>query len=136
MGPKVRFFWINNLFKNLIIQQFTKFWELLLCLNIDFKVISRWKFSNGLVQIHKSLEDGTSSFYLILSAIGTPTYNLAKFCNRQLKPLTSNDYTVKESLLLFIFVQKFYKHCDRVVVGSTLESMLANVFRCHFEKIF
>ena len=42
----------------------------------------------GLAKIHKALEDGTPSFRPILSAIGTPTYNLAKFCDQLLKPLT------------------------------------------------
>ena len=51
----------------------------------------------GLAKIHKALEDGTPSFRPILSAIGTPTYNLAKFCDQLLKPLTSNDYTIKDS---------------------------------------
>ena len=45
----------------------------------------------------KALEDGIPSFHPILSAIGTPTYNLAKFCDQLLKPLTSNDYIIKDS---------------------------------------
>ena len=40
----------------------------------------------GFAKIHKTLEDGTLSFRLILSAIETPTYNLVKFCNRLLNP--------------------------------------------------
>ena len=51
----------------------------------------------GLAKIHKALEDGTPSFRPILSAIGTPTYKLAKFCDQLLKPLTSNDYKIKDS---------------------------------------
>ena len=51
----------------------------------------------GLAKIHKALEDGIPSLYPILAAIGTPTYNLAKFCDQLLKPLTSNDYTIKDS---------------------------------------
>ena len=35
----------------------------------------------SLAKIHESLEDGTPSFHPILSAIGTPIYNLGKFCN-------------------------------------------------------
>ena len=31
----------------------------------------------GLIKIHKALEDGIQSFCLILSTIGTPTYNVA-----------------------------------------------------------
>ena len=33
----------------------------------------------------------------ILSAIGTPTYKLAKFCDKLLKPITNNKYTTKDS---------------------------------------
>ena len=40
----------------------------------------------GLAKIHKRLEDGTPSFRPTLSAIGTPTYNLAKFSDQLLKP--------------------------------------------------
>ena len=52
---------------------------------------------HGLAKIHNPLEDGISSFRLILSAIGTPTYKLAKSCDQLLKPLTNNEYAVKDS---------------------------------------
>ena len=51
-----------------------------------------------LAKIHKTLEDGILSFRPILSAIGTPTNKLAKFCDQSLKPLTNNEYTIKDSL--------------------------------------
>ena len=57
----------------------------------------------GFAKIHKPLEDGTPSFPPILSATGTPIYNLAKFCDQLLKPLSSNDYTIKDS---FSFTKK------------------------------
>ena len=44
----------------------------------------------GLGKIHKSLEDGISTFRPILSAIGT-------FCDTLLKPITTNEYTIKDS---------------------------------------
>ena len=50
-----------------------------------------------LAKIHKSLEDGTPYFSPVPSAIGTPTHNLAKFCDWLLKLLTSNDYTITDS---------------------------------------
>ena len=31
--------------------------------------------------------------------MGTPTYKLAKFCDQLLKPLTNNEYTIKDSFL-------------------------------------
>ena len=52
----------------------------------------------GLAKIHKPIEIGKPYFCSILSVIGTPTCNLAKFCDWLLKPLTSNTYTVKDSL--------------------------------------
>ena len=51
----------------------------------------------GLAKIHKALEDGAPSFRPILSVIGTPTYNLAKFCDQLMKPLTRNDYAINDS---------------------------------------
>ena len=53
-------------------------------------------FLYGLAKIHKALEDGIPSFCPILSAIGTPTYKLTKFCDQLLKPLTKNEYTIKD----------------------------------------
>ena len=52
----------------------------------------------GLAKIHKALEHGVPSFQPVLSAIVTPTYKLAKFCDQLLKPLKSNEYTIKDSL--------------------------------------
>ena len=51
----------------------------------------------GFVKIHKALEHGIPSFWPILSAIGTPTYKIARFCDQLLKPLTNNEYTLKNS---------------------------------------
>ena len=44
----------------------------------------------ALAKIHKALEDGIPSIRPILSAIGTSTYKLAKFCDQLLKPLANN----------------------------------------------
>ena len=41
--------------------------------------------------------DGCSAFQPILSAIGTPTYKIAKFLVPMLKDLTSSEYSVKDS---------------------------------------
>ena len=38
----------------------------------------------GFAKIHKPLKDGTPSFPPILLVIGTPIYNLAKFCDQLL----------------------------------------------------
>ena len=57
----------------------------------------------ALGKIHKALEDGIPTFRPILSAIGTPTYKLAKFCDKLLKPITTNEYTIKD---LFSFAKE------------------------------
>ena len=49
--------------------------------------------------INKENQENTDSLALTIlkeSAIGTPTYNLAEFCSQLLKPLISNDYTIKD----------------------------------------
>ena len=51
----------------------------------------------GLGKVHKPLIDGHPKFRPILSAIGTSTYNLAKFLNPILCEITTNEYTVSNS---------------------------------------
>ena len=46
---------------------------------------------------NKPVQDNCPSFRPILSAIGTPPYDLAKFLVPFLKPLTENEYTVRNS---------------------------------------
>ena len=48
-------------------------------------------------QIVSKNKTEVSSFRPILSAIKTPTDNLAKFCRELLKPLRSNDYIIRVS---------------------------------------
>ena len=45
----------------------------------------------------KIVTDELPSFWPILSAIGTPTYKLAKFLVPILKTLAINEYTIKDS---------------------------------------
>ena len=51
----------------------------------------------GSAKVHKTVTDGLPSFRPILSVIGTPTYQLAKFLVLMLEPLTTNEYTIKVS---------------------------------------
>ena len=60
----------------------------------------------GLGKVHKETKNGLPPFGLILSAIGTPTYKLAKFLISFLMPLTQNEYTVTDFILLRKFVNK------------------------------
>ena len=52
----------------------------------------------GLSMVHEKVIDGFLVFRPILSAIGTSTYKIAKFLVPILKDLTSNEYSVKDSL--------------------------------------
>ena len=45
----------------------------------------------GLYKVHKRVSDGCPPFRPILSAINTPTYQLAKFLIPLLEPITKND---------------------------------------------
>ena len=51
----------------------------------------------GLAKAHKQLINNCPPFRTILSAIGTPTYNIFMFLVPILKPLTTNDYTLKDT---------------------------------------
>ena len=69
----------------------------------------------GLYKVHKQEVDGCSPFRPILSALQTPTYNLAKFLVPILDPLTKNEYTVKDS---FHFAEEIYEQDPSLSVGS------------------
>ena len=51
----------------------------------------------GSTKVHKPLTNGLPPFRPILSAIGTPTYKLAKFLVPVLSDITENEFTVKDS---------------------------------------
>ena len=61
----------------------------------------------GLAKVHKIVRDGLPSFRPTLSAIGTPTYKLAKFLVPILDPLTTNEYTIKDSFTLNKTIKSF-----------------------------
>ena len=48
--------------------------------------------------MHKQLINNCPPFRPILSAIGAPSYNIAKFLVPIIKPLTTNDFTLKDTL--------------------------------------
>ena len=51
----------------------------------------------GLGKVHKENRNGIPPFRPILSAIGTSTFNLAKFLLKILTPSTANEFTVIDS---------------------------------------
>ena len=66
----------------------------------------------GLAKVHKKVINGCPAFRPILSAIETPTYNIAKFLVPILKDLTSNEYSVEDS---FNFATEILQHCNTEV---------------------
>ena len=79
----------------------------------------------SLAKAHKIVTDGLPSFRPILSAIGTPTCKLAKFLVPILEPLTTNEYTIKDS---FIFAEELQSFDSKLVMASfDIESLFTNI---------
>ena len=79
----------------------------------------------GLGKVHKIVTDGLPSFIPILSAIGTQTYKLAKFLVPTLEPLTTNEYTIKDS---FKFAKELQSFDSKLVMASfDIESLFTNI---------
>ena len=76
-------------------------------------------------KVHKPVENNCPSFCLILSDIGTPTYDLAKFLVHILKPLIENKYTVNGSFSFASEVSKFnYKS---LMTSLDVDSLFTNI---------
>ena len=61
----------------------------------------------------------------IISAIGTPTYNLAMFLVKILTPLTTNEFTVKDS---FSFAEKIRNQDQTLFMASLdVDSLFTNI---------
>ena len=87
--------------------------------------VSRPGIMHGLAKVHKVATDGLPSFRPILSAIGTPTYKLAKFLVPILEPLTTNEYTIKDS---FTFAEELQSFDSKLVMASfDIESLFSNI---------
>ena len=56
----------------------------------------------GLCKVHKAIIDVCPPLRPILSAIGTPSYKLAKFSVPKLSSITFNEFIVKDSILLLL----------------------------------
>ena len=79
----------------------------------------------GLAKVNKIVTDGLPSFRPILSAIGTPPYKLAKFLVPILEPLTTNEYTVKDS---FTFAEELKSFDSKLMMASfDIESLFTNI---------
>ena len=79
----------------------------------------------GQAKVHKPVEDNCPFFRPILSAISTPTYDLAKFLVPLLKSLTEDEYTVHDS---FSFASKFSKFNSKNFMANLhVESLFTNI---------
>ena len=74
--------------------------------------------------MHKPVITNCPSFRIILDAIDTPSYKLAKFLVPILSPLTINKYTVKDS---FAFAKEITKTDCNYVMASLVESLFTNI---------
>ena len=76
-------------------------------------------------KVHKQQVNGCPPFRPILSALQTPTYNLAKFLVPILNPLTKNEYTVKDS---FQFAEEICEQDPTLTMGSLdVDSFFTNI---------
>ena len=79
----------------------------------------------GLAKVHKQLINNCPPFRPILSAIGTPTYNIARFLVPILKPLTTNDYTLKDT---FEFSRDILNQNPNLFMASLdVDSLFTNI---------
>ena len=76
----------------------------------------------GSAKVYKIVTDGLPSFRPIASAISTPTYKLAKFLTPMLEPLTTSEYTIKDS---FTFTEELQSFDSKLVMASfDIESLI------------
>ena len=86
---------------------------------------SRPGITYGLAKVHKIVTDAIPSFRPILSAIGTPTYKLAKFLVPMLKTLATNEYTIKDS---FTFAEELQNFDSKLAMASfDIESLFTHI---------
>ena len=86
---------------------------------------SRHGIFHGLPKVHTPVIDRCPSLGPILSAINRPSYKLAKFLVPLLTPLTSNDYTIKDS---FSFAEEVsFFDCAHYMTSFDTEFLFTNI---------
>ena len=86
---------------------------------------SRFGILYGLCKIHKSLIDNCPPFRPILSAIKTPSYNIAKHLVPILEPITTNQFTIKNS---FEFAKEVIEQDSGLFMASLdVKSLFTNI---------
>ena len=102
----------------------------------------------SLANVCKIITDSLLSFRPILSAIGTPTYKIAKFLVPMLEPLTTNEYTIKNSFTFAEELQSFHPKLEmatfdiellftNIPLEETIDLCVANLFkdRTHVDNL-
>ena len=79
----------------------------------------------GQAKVHQPVKDNCPIFRPILSAIGTPTYDLPNFLVLILKLLTENEYTVHDSFSFACEVSKF--NSENLMASLDVESLFTNI---------
>ena len=86
---------------------------------------SRFGILYGLCKVHEQLVDNCPPFRPNMSAIKTPTYNIASFLVLLLEPITTNMYRVKNS---FEFAKETaYQDPGPFMASLDVESLLNNL---------
>ena len=86
---------------------------------------SRPGFLYGLCKVHKAIVDTCPPFRPILSAIGTPTYKVAKFLVPVLNCLTVNEFTITHS---FTFAKEIVDQDSSLFMASLdVDSLFTNI---------
>lgn len=86
---------------------------------------SRFGILYGSPKVHKEAVDGVPPYRPILSAIDTPTYQLAKFLVPLLSNITANEYTVKDS---FGFAKEILSQDSSLYMASLdVDSLFTNI---------
>ena len=77
------------------------------------------------MKVHKAVPDICPFFRQILSAIGTPSYKIAKFLVRKLSSITFNEFAVKDS---FAFAEEIVHQDSKLYIGSLdIDSLFTNI---------
>ena len=80
---------------------------------------------DGSAKVHKLLVNGLPPFRPIYSAIGTPTYKLAKFLVLVRSDITQNDFTVKDS---FTFADEILtQNSDLYMASLDVDALFTNI---------
>ena len=81
--------------------------------------------NQGLDKTRKALEDRIPTLGPILSAIGTLAYKLPKSCDKLLKPVTTNEHTIKDLFSIPKEVEKI--NFNFIMASFDVKSLFTNV---------